>query len=152
MIVEEAGIEDAEEILALQKEAYASEGELYDDYTLPPLVQTLEEIRADFDRQLFLKAVEEGRIIGSVRAHEEGGTCFVGRLIVSPDRQDMGIGTGLMDEIEGRFPEASRFELFTGHRSEKALHIYIKRGYGVCRIRPAHDRLTIVFLEKRAQA
>ena len=33
---------DLEEILALQKLAYQSEAELYDDYTIPPLTQSLE--------------------------------------------------------------------------------------------------------------
>jgi len=149
MIIEKAGIGDAEEILSLQKEAYASEAELYDDHTLPPLTQTLQEIEADFARQLFLKAVEEGEILGSVRAYQEGDTCYVGRLIVRPDRQNRGIGSRLMDEIEGRFPEAERFELFTGHRSEGPLHIYSQRGYEVFRIEPIHDNLTLVFLEKR---
>jgi hypothetical protein len=33
--------------LALQKLAYRSEAEIYDDYTIPPLTQTLGEMRAD---------------------------------------------------------------------------------------------------------
>ncbi|RJP31036.1 MAG: GNAT family N-acetyltransferase [Actinobacteria bacterium] len=145
----EADIEDAEEILALQKAAYASEGRLYEDFTLPPLTQTLEEMREDLGRQLFLKVVEDGEIIGSVRAHMKGDTCRVGRLIVRPDRQDRGIGSRLLKEIEERFPGAERFTLFTGHRSDKALHIYEKNGYGIYRTEPVHARLTLVYLEKR---
>jgi hypothetical protein len=41
IIVELASIEDAEEILALQKLAYVSEAEIIDDFTIPPLHQTL---------------------------------------------------------------------------------------------------------------
>ena len=66
MIIEQAKIEDAEEILKLQKLAYLSEAEIYDDYTIPPLTQTLEEIRDDFKRQILLKATIGGQIIGSV--------------------------------------------------------------------------------------
>ena len=149
MIIEEARMEDAEEILALQRAAYASEAERYDDHNIPPLTQTLEEMEADFEKQLFLKAVEEGVIVGSVRAYQEGGTCHIGRLIVLPDRQNRGIGSRLMDEIEARFPEAERFELFTGHLSQGPLHIYSERGYEVFRVEPVHDRLTVIFLEKR---
>jgi ribosomal protein S18 acetylase RimI-like enzyme len=147
--IEEATVEDAEEILALQKAAYESEGRLYRDFTLPPLVQTLAEIREDFARQLFLKAVEEGEIVGSVRAYMKDGTCFVGRLIVRPDRQDRGIGSLLLEEIEKRFAQAERFRLFTGHRSDKPLHIYEKRGYSIYRSEPVHEHLTLVYLEKR---
>jgi len=149
MDIVKAGLEDAEEILALQKAAYESEGRLYGDFTIPPLTQTLEEIKEDFDRQLFLEAVEEGRIVGSVRAYEKDGTCFVGRLIVHPDFQDRGIGSRLMEEVEERFEDVERFRLFTGHLSDKPLHIYAKKGYSIYRTEPVHDNLTLVYLEKR---
>jgi len=44
MIIEPASIEDASEILSLQKVCYQSEAEIYRDYNIPPLIQTLEEI------------------------------------------------------------------------------------------------------------
>ena len=90
MIIERAHIEDAKEILDLQKLAYQSEAEIYNDYTIPPLTQTLEEMRNDFEKQVFLKASMDGRIIGSVRALLKEGTCFIGRLIVHPDFQKRG--------------------------------------------------------------
>ena len=55
MIVERANVEDVEEILALQKLAYQSEAIIYNDYTIPPLTQTLEGVKADFEKQVFLK-------------------------------------------------------------------------------------------------
>ncbi len=39
-----ASIEDAEEILSLQKTAYLSEAALYNNYNIPPLKQTTDEI------------------------------------------------------------------------------------------------------------
>ena len=48
MILDRATIEDAKEILDLQKLAYRSEAEIHYDDTLPPLTQTREEIRNDF--------------------------------------------------------------------------------------------------------
>jgi hypothetical protein len=44
MIIERAHIEDTKEILDFQKLAYQSEAEIYNDYTIPPLTQTLEEM------------------------------------------------------------------------------------------------------------
>ncbi len=41
MEIERAIISDAEEILSLQKLAYRSEAEIYNDFNIPPLVQTL---------------------------------------------------------------------------------------------------------------
>jgi GNAT superfamily N-acetyltransferase len=151
LILERAAPDDAAEILALQKLAYQSEAAIYNDYTIPPLTQTLEEIVADLKRQTFLKATLGGRIVGSVRAHMQEGTCFVGRLIVHPSYQNQGIGTRLLSEIERAFDQAKRFELFTGHLSERNLYLYQKLGYRPYRNRKVSDALTIVHLEKLAQ-
>ncbi|MBM4277363.1 MAG: GNAT family N-acetyltransferase [Deltaproteobacteria bacterium] len=148
MIVETATLNDVEEILALQKRAYLSEAEIYDDFTIPPLRQTLEEIKKDFEVQIFLKAVENGRIIGSVRAFLREGTCYVGRLIVHPEFQNQGIGKKLMGRVEEVFKAVPRFEIFTGHKSERNLHLYGKLGYRRFKTVTANEKLIIVFLEK----
>ena len=82
--IKEADVSDAQKILEIQKLAYQSEAEIYNDYTLPPLTETLEEMKARFRDHLFLKAVFSGDIVGSVRARSESGTCHIGRLIVHP--------------------------------------------------------------------
>jgi anthranilate synthase/aminodeoxychorismate synthase-like glutamine amidotransferase len=145
--IAEATVEDAEEILTLQKRAFRIEAERYDDYTLPPLTQTLEAIKADFTRQHVLKATLKGEIIGSVRAHVEEGTCHVARLVVHPDYHGRGIGTRLMHALESAFEDAERFEIFTGDRSDPALHLYHKLGYAEFRRRDL-DTHTLVYLEK----
>ena len=140
---------DAEDILAIQKTAYLIEAERYNDFNLPPLRQTLEELRTDIGAQTVLKAADSGgAIIGSVRGRADGGTCFVARLSVRPDRQNRGIATALMLELEKHFPQCSRFELFTGHRSEKNLHLYAKLGYKPFKTVPESDNIQLVFLEK----
>jgi hypothetical protein len=53
MIIEKALLENAEEILELQKLAYLSEAETYNDYSIPPLTQTIDQIRADFENSGF---------------------------------------------------------------------------------------------------
>ena len=77
MIVERATLAEAREILDLQKLAYRSEAEIYGVYDIPPLTQSLEEMQVDPEEQLVLKAVEEGRIVGSVRAYLRDGTCHL---------------------------------------------------------------------------
>lgn len=126
MIVKKAKIKDLDEILQLQLLAYQSEAEIYNDFTIPPLHQTFDDLKDEYPSRIMLKAIENGRIIGSVRAYEERGTCFIGKLIVHPDHQNMGIGTELMRSIESRCKNWTRFELFTGERSEKNLHLYKK--------------------------
>ena len=79
---------DLEEILTLQKLAYISEAEIYNDFSIPPLQQTLEEIRKEYNEKTFFKAVASGRIVGSVRANVADGICCIGKLIVHPDYQN----------------------------------------------------------------
>ena len=148
MIIERADMNDAEEILNLQKLAYQSEAAIYEDDTIPPLTQTLDEIKADFHKQVFLKAFDQGRIIGSVRGYIREDTCFIGRLIVHPEFQNQGIGTQLMNEIENDFGKAKRFELFTGHKSEKNISLYQKLRYQTFRMQKVTENLNLLFMEK----
>jgi len=149
MNVSQATIVDAEAILDLQKLAYQSEARIYRDYSIGPLTQSPDEIRKEFADLVFLKVTaDDEAVIGSVRACEREGTCFIGRLIVHPDHQGKGIGTGLMQEIESRFAHARRFELFTGHRSERNLRFYRKLGYRAFKEEQVTDALRLVFMQK----
>jgi len=143
-----ASVSDAEAILALQKLAYRSEAEIYNDFQIPPLTQTLAELREDFKKQVFLKAVADARVVGSVRMFEKHGTAFIGRLIVHPDFQNRGLGTALMWRIESEFKSSQRFELFTGHKSEKNIRFYHRLGYSMFREEKVSDALTMVYMEK----
>ena len=148
MLIEQANVADAQEILALQKLAYQSEAAIYNDYTLPPLMETLDAIRAEFARQTFLKAISDGKIVGSVRAYVMDGTCHIGRLLVHPECQNQGIGTKLMQAIEQHFQDARRFELFTGCKSERNLHLYQKLGYRIFKRDDSNRNVGLVYLEK----
>lgn len=123
-------ISDAEEILKIQKLAYQIEAKRYNNYDIAPLKQALEELKSQFKTHIILKAVLDGKIIGTVRAHEENGTCYVGRLAVHPDMQSQGIGTALMKEIEKLY-NPKRYELFVGSKSDNNLHLYKKIGYNI---------------------
>ena len=146
--IEQASKDDAADILALQKLAYQSEAAIWNDYTIPPLTQTLENLQAQFADHIILKAVDDDAIVGSVRAIQQNDTCYIGRIIVHPDRQNRGIGTQLMAAIEATFPAASRFELFTGQKSERNLYLYQKLGYQIFKEEPLNERVIIVYLEK----
>jgi len=139
---------DAPAILDLQKLAYQSEAALNDDYTIPPLTQTLPELEADFQRQVYLKAARDDTIVGAVRGYERDGTCYVGRLMVHPDCQNRGVGTQLLRAIEARFNTVQRYELFTSERSTRNLYLYQKLGYHIFRTEQLSAKVTIIYLEK----
>jgi ech hydrogenase subunit C len=163
---------NAPQILALQKAAYQSEAGIYGDEGLPALQQTLEELEDEFDRRpnreasslgaretrkdpekdrdhvVFLKAVVNGRIIGAVRGYEVDDTAYLSRVIVHPYFQGMGIGRRLTEEIEKAFPGVKRFEIFTGHRSERNLRQFRKLGYQEFKTEPFTPAITWIYLQK----
>jgi ech hydrogenase subunit C len=163
---------DAPEILALQKIAYQSEAELYGDDSLPATQQTLEDLESDFERApdrvaalangshvpgnghseaeriVFLKAVVNGKIIGSIRGFALGETAYLRRMIVHPYFRRRGIGRRLLKEIESAFPDAKRFEAKTGHQSKRNLFQLSRGGYQVFRTEPFTPNISWVYLQK----
>jgi len=139
---------DLAQILALQQACYLDEAKLYDDFSIPPLTQTHSSIKEDFQKETFLKIESEGKIIGSVRGYVDSDTCKIGRLIVAKAYRKQGLGKKLMHAIEAHFANAKRFELFTGHKSERNLAIYHKLVYTAYNQQKVNAKLTLIFLEK----
>ncbi len=148
MKIEQATISDLETILDLQRTSYVSQAKLYNDFTIPPMTQTLQEMYEDFAYKKFLKVIDGGSIIGSIRAFEKDGTCHIGRLMVHPNFQNKGIGTRLIHEIEHTFESCKRFELFTGSKSEKNIILYQKLGYRIFKTVQINENVSLVYLEK----
>ena len=147
-----ATIDDAPAILELQKLAYQSEAAIYNDSSIPPLTQTLDELRTELGEWKVLQACRGHRIVGSVRAIQRDSICSVGRLIVHPQHQRQGIGSQLMRTIEFMFTDAAKFELFTGSKSEGNIRLYERLDYRRSRIERLSPELSLVFLEKSAAA
>jgi ech hydrogenase subunit C len=147
-MINRANQKDILEILALQKIAYRSEAELYGSDSVPALGQTMEEISADFDRMIFLKAVVNGKIVGSIRGRRDGDTAHISRVAVHPYFQGKGIATGLIRQIEHEVGDVRVYEAFTGHQSLRNLHLYEKMGYQRVRTEPFTPTVNWVYLQK----
>ncbi|MER8233936.1 GNAT family N-acetyltransferase [Streptomyces sp. NPDC101490] len=155
-----AAARDAEHILKLQYLCYQSEAELYGDWSIEPLTQSLDALSAELDEGHGLVARLGDEVVASVRARlDEDGTVRIAKLIVHPRMRRHGLGGRLLDAIEGHFaggvpqlpaPSAKRFRLFTGHRSEGNLRLYRSRGYAQVGVHEVGPRLTLVTLEKAA--
>ena len=139
--------EELEKILFLQKSCYLQEAEIYNDYSIPPLKQTLEDISKEFREQLILKMEYNNNIIGSVRAYLKNETCYIGKLIVDKEYQNRGYGSLLLKTIEKKFINADRYELFTGYKSTRNLYLYNKLGYNEFK-EENRNGLILKYLEK----
>lgn len=148
IIIKQAIMSEAEDILELQKIAYQSEAELYQDWNIPPLLQTLQQLQLDFENHKIIVATFNDEIIGSVRGYVDQDTLHIGRLIVHPDFQKQGIGSQLLLKIE-QDSECQRYELFTGHKSIENIRLYEKLGYQQFRTEKIHDELDFIYLHKQ---
>lgn len=142
---------DAEAIIQLQRLAYQSEAERYNDWSLPALTQTIESLQTEFAQQIILKAVKGDDIIGSVRAFMQQDICKIGRLIVHPQHQRQGIGSQLLHSVETLNRQALLFELFTGSKSLDNIRLYQKHGYSISHSEKLSSGVELVFLQKIAQ-
>ena len=143
MSISKANFADLPVILTLQKLAYQSEAVLHNDFNLPPLLQTLSDLEAQYQTHLILKYVQKAELVGSVRAFVKEDVCQIGRLIVDPQYQGQGIGTQLLAAIEQAFSTCTRYQLFTGIKSVRNVQLYQRLGY---QITQQTDQL--IFLEK----
>ncbi|MGP3999700.1 GNAT family N-acetyltransferase [Streptomyces sp. 8N706] len=147
---------DAEQILKLQYLCYQREAEIYGDYTLEPLTQSLDDLRAELSQGCVLVARLGEEVVGSVRgAVDPDGTAGIAKLIVHPRMQRHGLGGRLLRAIEERLAgelEAKRYRLFTGHRSEGNLRLYRKYGYAPVGTEQVSRKLSVITLEKEATA
>jgi ribosomal protein S18 acetylase RimI-like enzyme len=121
---------DAGELLTLQRAAYVSEGQIYENASIPPLTQTLEELESELAGSIALKATIGSRIVGTARARLEDGTLHIGRIAVAPDMQGRGIGTALIERLEAEHADgAHTLALFTGDSNPANRRLYERLGY-----------------------
>ncbi len=148
--------DDAEQILKLQYLCYQPEAELYDDYGIEPLTQTLGSLRAELADGCVMVARLGREVVGSVRGTVDAdGTAKIGKLIVHPRLQRHGLGGRLLAAVERRLAEdrsAKRYRLFAGHRSEANLRLYRSHGYAPVGTEQLSQRLSLVTLEKEPAA
>ena len=142
------------EALTVQLAAYVTEAQRYGKPDLPPLLESLDALRADLasGTQAFGAWLGE-RLVGSVRGRPDGDRMQVSRLAVAPDVQRLGIGGRLLAALEAAAPrEVHTFWLVTGARSDGPLALYDRAGYTV--VGQDHDAagVELAVLEKPARA
>src|SRR5690606_27308782 len=121
-----------------------SKAELHNEYNIPPLTQTLESINEEYDNGwLFLKVIFNNEIIATGRGVTKGDTTYIAKLAVKKNFQNQKIGQIMLTEIENRLSTCSRYELFTGNKSERNMYLYKKFGYSEFKRQFINERLTL---------
>ncbi|GHJ38828.1 GNAT family N-acetyltransferase [Streptomyces sp. TS71-3] len=148
--------QDAEQILKLQYLCYQREAELYGDYTIEPLTQSLAALKEELTRGRVLVARLGTEVVASVRGSlDDEGVAHIGKLIVHPRMQRHGLGGRLLSAVEEQLRgdgEVQRFQLSTGHRSEHNMRLYRRHGYAPAGSQRIDDALTLITLTKDPEA
>ena len=143
---------DIPELLAVQKLAFQEEADRYGSRGILPLLETEAECAEAFGKNLVLKGTVHGKLVASIRGEmDHQGICYVGRLSIHPDYQNRGYGRAMLAALEKAFPQCAAFELFTGSRSVKNLHLYESAGYGRAGSRLSPDGVEVVTLRRENQ-
>lgn len=143
-------VDDAGELLTLRRAAFVTEAQQYGDPNIPPLTQTLKELKADLQTEgvITLGAWWGHRLVGSIRVLVEGTKATLGRFAVAPDLQGKGIGTELLSAILPVLPDGiQEVWVFTGRDSLQNIALYNKAGYEHQHDQTAGD-LTYAYLRK----
>jgi predicted N-acetyltransferase YhbS len=152
--IDTATDQDAEQILKLQYLCFQGEAEMYGDYTIEPLTQTLAALRAELRESVALVARLGAEVVGSVRGTVDAtGTASIGRLIVHPRMQRHGLGGRLLAAVEERLAaerDAARYRLLAAHRGAGNLRLYRRLGYAPVATEEISRSLRMITFEKEA--
>ena len=148
--------QDLPEILAVQKAAFAAEAQLVNNWSIPPLTQTLAELADDWRKGIMLKAVMgQHDLVGTVRGHETQDGFYIGRLAVLPQWQGRGCGSALLEamieQAQNRAQSltcAERLVLFTSTKSERNLRLYERFGFRPFKKDTTATGVALVWLER----
>ncbi|WP_230689655.1 bifunctional NAD(P)H-dependent oxidoreductase/GNAT family N-acetyltransferase [Catellatospora paridis] len=124
--------DDLAELLVLQRCCWVQEAIANDTLDLPPLRETLDDLRESMSTWQLWCVRRNGRLVAAVRARAHGSGWLIGRLMVAPDQAGNGIGSWLLAYAEQQAPEETAYyELFTGHRSTSNIKRYERAGYAL---------------------
>jgi ribosomal protein S18 acetylase RimI-like enzyme len=144
-VVNQKDVGIAKDILVVQQAAYRQESLLIDYPNLPPLEETLEDIRDS--RETFLAYYTENKLTGVLSYDIENETLTITRLVVHPDFARRGIGQSLLKEVL-RHPAVKHFVVGTAEKNIPAIKLYKKHGFTITQKQTLPDGLVLVRLEK----
>jgi isopentenyldiphosphate isomerase len=128
--LKKASIEDAEELLALQREVFMPLYKKYNDHETSPVTQTMERFKAKFERGDYFKILFEAELAGSVFVYEKSpGLMRLHIINILEKYHNKGIAQAVMKRLEIMYPEADAWELDTILTEERNCYLYEKMGY-----------------------
>lgn len=147
--IEIANINDVPALLDLQHKAFGPQCIELGWEDAPPMTETIEHAYEEFAQCLTLKIqTSDGRIIGSIRGNVTDNSLYIGRLMVHPDYQQIGLGKMLFHDIQKRLAH-TRSWLCTCEQVSSTLEFYTREGFKKFKSEDVGHGLTWVYMEKK---
>jgi predicted N-acetyltransferase YhbS len=146
--ISRANLEDAPTMLDLQRRAFAEEGRRSGSQDIPPLAEVLDAVIEHIQNQTALVARDNGKVIGTIRGIVKGHVCTVRALAVDPANQGHGVGSSLLDALEGTLPNVAQFDLTTNTVMEGNVPFYERHGYRVHELTRHSELVTLAQMTK----
>jgi ribosomal protein S18 acetylase RimI-like enzyme len=137
----------AHDLLSVQVAAYAIEAAILDYPRLPPLFETIADLRASGER--FLAAFAGGELVGATSVTVSDGSLDICRMVVSPAHMRRGIASRLLTFVEQLRDGRSSITVSTGEANIPAIRLYERHGFEIVTRHTLPDGLRLVGLEKR---
>jgi len=115
------------ELFELQKASYLVEAKLINFFDIPPLKETMEELK--HCGELFLGYFEDEKLAGALSYTIDGEELTICRMVVHPNHFRKGIAQRLLAEVEKNNKELKVFKVSTGKDNSPAKRLYLKNDY-----------------------
>lgn len=116
----------AEDIWYLQHAAFREEVVRLGVKTVPPLMETVDDLRRTPDT--YIGYEKDGEWIGAVSYYMQGRLLKLRRLMVHPAYFRQGVGTALLNYLLSHTPH-DQAEVHAGERNDPAVGLYRKMGF-----------------------
>jgi tRNA (guanine37-N1)-methyltransferase len=121
---------DAAELLVLTRATFVEDALADPSLPMPQFSETVEDALEAMTNWNTWVVREGARLIGAVRAREDGDTWHISRVMVAPDLHGRGLGRALLEFVEELAPTSARsFVLDAAVANARNQRFYKKAGY-----------------------
>lgn len=118
--------------LKIQREAYEIEAQFIGSRNIPPLQETMNQLKEA--TEMFLGYFDNENLLGFIALEDEEQDLRISRLVVHPKYFSKGIGTQLVQHALKHLRNGRRVIVSTGDRNTPAKRLYEKLGFSQERI------------------
>lgn len=147
--IQRTHLKEARELLQIQKEAFKSDLQRYDDFPYSPAAESLpmliDRIKNSYHYSVFINNELAGALDIRKLSHDH---YYLYRVYLKPSFHNKGYGSHIMKWMENEFPDAKRWSLDTPKDNAQNHHFYEKLGYKEIGEHKLTRKLTLLDYEK----